>query len=324
MYAGASGDYNPPHSDERYTTEVVAIRRSRPRHVEHGRQWEGPHRLVRCRPPDLPRRPLRQPGVAGRHPHRHGHVEAIQQDGDRHLVDLAVTTVNPTASCVTPPPPHSSTPDVGRGLPRSPGHPHRGGGRAGARPRPGARRGLPQRDLRQRPAHVRGGRDGRCDHARARCRARPRVRRDGARGRGRSHRRRPARPWRWRRSSGAGSAGRRQGWPHLSAGWRCTAATACCRPAARLRWSPCRAGRAAVPAPRCRRGGPGRAGGGRRPRCAPGPPAVGAAALVLGLGPVGLAVLQCTGPRGRVTVSLTCQPPAATRGASGPPIVDPS
>ena len=95
MYAGASGDYNPLHSDEIFTTKVAGY----PSVFAHGMlsmgatgrvltDWFGADRI------DQVRRALRQPGLAGRHAHRDGHRRAVREDNGEHFADLTVTTVN--------------------------------------------------------------------------------------------------------------------------------------------------------------------------------------------------------------------------------------
>ena len=95
MYAGASGDYNPLHSDELFTTKVAGY----PSVFAHGMlsmgasgrvltDWFGVDRLtrygVRFVNQVWPGDTLTATAT----------IEAIRQDGDRHLVDLVVTTVN--------------------------------------------------------------------------------------------------------------------------------------------------------------------------------------------------------------------------------------
>ena len=41
MYAGASGDYNPVHTDERFTKEIAGYPSVFARHADHGH--DGPH-----------------------------------------------------------------------------------------------------------------------------------------------------------------------------------------------------------------------------------------------------------------------------------------
>jgi acyl dehydratase len=95
MYAGASGDYNPLHSDEVYTKEVGGY----PSIFAHGMlsmgatgrlltDWFGPDSLVRY-------------GVRfvnqvwpGDTLTATATVEAIREEDGVHLVDVAVTTVN--------------------------------------------------------------------------------------------------------------------------------------------------------------------------------------------------------------------------------------
>ena len=73
QYAGASGDYNPLHTDERFTTRGRRLPVGlRPRHAHDGHDRPGAHRLVRRRGAHRLRRALRQAGVAGRHAHRDG------------------------------------------------------------------------------------------------------------------------------------------------------------------------------------------------------------------------------------------------------------
>jgi acyl dehydratase len=95
MYAGASGDYNPLHTDEVYTTKVAGY----PSVFAHGMlsmgasgrvltDWFGVDRLtrygVRFVNQVWPGDTLTATAT----------VEAVRTDGGRHLVDLAVTTVN--------------------------------------------------------------------------------------------------------------------------------------------------------------------------------------------------------------------------------------
>ncbi|MCU4186351.1 MaoC family dehydratase N-terminal domain-containing protein [Acidiferrimicrobium sp. IK] len=95
MYAGASGDYNPLHSDEVYTTKVAGY----PSVFAHGMlsmgatgrlltDWFGPTGLTRF-------------GVRfvnqvwpGDTLSATATVEAVRQDGDVTLVDLVVSTTN--------------------------------------------------------------------------------------------------------------------------------------------------------------------------------------------------------------------------------------
>jgi acyl dehydratase len=95
MYAGASGDYNPLHSDEVYTKEVGGY----PSIFAHGMlsmgatgrlltDWFGPDRLVR-----FAVRFVNQvwPGDTLT---ATATVEAIREEDGVHLVDVMVTTVN--------------------------------------------------------------------------------------------------------------------------------------------------------------------------------------------------------------------------------------
>ena len=95
MYAGASGDYNPLHTDEVYTTKVAGY----PSTFAHGMlsmgasgrvltDWFGVDRLTRY-------------GVRFVNQVWPGDtltatvtVTAIREEGGRHLVDVAVTTTN--------------------------------------------------------------------------------------------------------------------------------------------------------------------------------------------------------------------------------------
>jgi acyl dehydratase len=95
MYAGASGDYNPLHSDEVYTTQVGGY----PSTFAHGMlsmgatgrlltDWFGPDRLVRY-------------GVRfvnqvwpGDTLTATATIDAIREEDGRHLVDVAVATTN--------------------------------------------------------------------------------------------------------------------------------------------------------------------------------------------------------------------------------------
>ena len=95
MYAGASGDYNPVHSDEVYATQVAGY----PTVFAHGMltmgmtgrmltDWVGVERLtkfgVRFSRQVFPGDTLTARAT----------VEAIREEGGQHLVDLAVSTVN--------------------------------------------------------------------------------------------------------------------------------------------------------------------------------------------------------------------------------------
>ena len=92
QYAGASGDYNPLHTDEIFTTKVAGYpTRVRPRHADHGHDRQDADRLRRRRAADQVRRALHQPGVAGRHPGLHRDGEGGADDG---LVELDVETKN--------------------------------------------------------------------------------------------------------------------------------------------------------------------------------------------------------------------------------------
>ena len=95
QYAGASGDYNPIHTDEVYTTKVAGY----PSVFAHGMltmgmtgkmltNYVGDGRLTRF-------------GVRFTHQVWPGDtltakatVEALRQEGGQHFVDLAVSTVN--------------------------------------------------------------------------------------------------------------------------------------------------------------------------------------------------------------------------------------
>jgi len=95
MYAGASGDYNPLHSDEIFTTKVAGY----PSVFAHGMlsmgatgrvvtDWFGADRLksygVRFQAQVWPGDTLTA----------HAVVQAVREEGGQHLVDLAVTTTN--------------------------------------------------------------------------------------------------------------------------------------------------------------------------------------------------------------------------------------
>src|SRR3954452_10897595 len=95
MYAGASGDYNPLHSDELFTTKVAGY----PTVFAHGMlsmgatgrvltDWFGADRLtkygVRFVNQVWPGDTLTATAT----------VEAIREEGGEHLVDLTVTTLN--------------------------------------------------------------------------------------------------------------------------------------------------------------------------------------------------------------------------------------
>ena len=95
MYAGASGDYNPLHSDEIFTTKVAGY----PSVFAHGMlsmgatgrlltDWFGPDRLTRY-------------GVRfvnqvwpGDNLTATAKVEAVREEDGQHLVDVSVTTTN--------------------------------------------------------------------------------------------------------------------------------------------------------------------------------------------------------------------------------------
>ena len=95
MYAGASGDYNPLHSDELFTTKIAGY----PTVFAHGMlsmgatgrvltDWFGPDRLtkfgVRFVNQVWPGDTLTATAT----------VDAIREEGGEHLVDLTVTTTN--------------------------------------------------------------------------------------------------------------------------------------------------------------------------------------------------------------------------------------
>ena len=95
MYAGASGDYNPIHTDEVFATKVAGY----PTVFAHGMltmgltgkmltNWVGDGRLerfgVRFSAQVWPGDTLTAKAT----------VTALREDGDRHLVDLALSTVN--------------------------------------------------------------------------------------------------------------------------------------------------------------------------------------------------------------------------------------
>jgi len=95
MYAGASGDYNPLHSDEIFTTKVAGY----PSVFAHGMlsmgatgrvltDWFGPDRLqkfgVRFVNQVWPGDTLTATAT----------VDAIREEDGEHLVDLTVTTLN--------------------------------------------------------------------------------------------------------------------------------------------------------------------------------------------------------------------------------------
>lgn len=95
MYAGASGDYNPLHSDEIYTTQVAGY----PSVFAHGMlsmgatgrlltDWVGNERLtkygVRFQSQVWPGDTLTATAT----------VEAVREEDGQHYVDLSVTTTN--------------------------------------------------------------------------------------------------------------------------------------------------------------------------------------------------------------------------------------
>lgn len=95
MYAGASGDYNPLHTDETYSKEVAGY----PTAFAHGMlsmgltgkmltNWVGDGRLtkfgVRFSRQVWPGDTLTAKAT----------VEAVREEGGQHIVDLALSTVN--------------------------------------------------------------------------------------------------------------------------------------------------------------------------------------------------------------------------------------
>lgn len=95
QYAGASGDYNPLHSDEIFTTKVAGY----PSVFAHGMltmgmtgkmltNYVGDGRLtkfgVRFTSQVWPGDDLKAKAI----------IEAVREEGGQHLVDLAVSTVN--------------------------------------------------------------------------------------------------------------------------------------------------------------------------------------------------------------------------------------
>jgi acyl dehydratase len=95
MYAGASGDYNPLHTDDRFTTEVAGY----PSVFAHGMltmgatgrvltDWVGDEQLVRFG--------VRFVGQVwpGDQLTATATVEAIREESGKHLVDFSVVTVN--------------------------------------------------------------------------------------------------------------------------------------------------------------------------------------------------------------------------------------
>jgi acyl dehydratase len=95
MYAGASGDYNPLHSDEVFTTKVAGY----PSVFAHGMltmgmtgrmltNWVGDGRLTRYGVRFVAQVWPGDTLVAK------AKVDALRQEGGQHFVDLSVTTVN--------------------------------------------------------------------------------------------------------------------------------------------------------------------------------------------------------------------------------------
>ena len=84
QYAGASGDYNPLHTDEIFTTQIAGY----PTVFAHGMLSMGltgkmPHQLRRRRPTDQVRRPLRRAGLARRLADRKRHRRSDPRRGRR-------------------------------------------------------------------------------------------------------------------------------------------------------------------------------------------------------------------------------------------------
>ena len=95
MYAGASGDFNPMHTDEVSGAGGRAAERVRPRHVHRGAPRDGGHRLRRRRQPAALQGALHQADLAGRDAHHHGSSSQKKYDEHgEHRVDLECTVVN--------------------------------------------------------------------------------------------------------------------------------------------------------------------------------------------------------------------------------------
>jgi acyl dehydratase len=95
QYAGASGDFNPLHSDERFTTEVAGY----PSVFGHGMltmgmagrlltDWVGDGRLRRYGAQ------FRNQVWPGDTLHGTATVEAVREENGEHLADLAITVTN--------------------------------------------------------------------------------------------------------------------------------------------------------------------------------------------------------------------------------------
>src|SRR3954447_7320722 len=95
MYAGASGDYNPLHTDELFTTKIAGY----PTVFAHGMlsmgatgrvltDWFGPDRLTK-----FGVRFVNQ-GWPGDTPTAAATIDAIREEDGAHLVDLTVSTTN--------------------------------------------------------------------------------------------------------------------------------------------------------------------------------------------------------------------------------------
>ena len=95
QYAGASGDYNPLHSDEVYTTKVAGY----PSVFAHGMLPMG--LTGKMLPNDVGDARLTRYGVRfasqvwpGDTLTARATVDAVREEGGQHLVDLSVSTVN--------------------------------------------------------------------------------------------------------------------------------------------------------------------------------------------------------------------------------------
>ena len=101
QYAGASGDYNPLHTDEMFTTKVAGY----PGVFAHGMltmgmtgrmltDWFGDGRLTKYGVRFV------QPGVAGRHLTATAVVDAVREEDGAQFADVSITTVDEEGTTV--------------------------------------------------------------------------------------------------------------------------------------------------------------------------------------------------------------------------------